>query len=49
MKYNFIVLLSDIVMHWVSSILTYCIDEEGILPMILFAATHSDYFKVCMK
>lgn len=33
-----------IVKHWVFSILTYCVEGPGLLPMILFAATHSDHF-----
>ncbi|XP_076071555.1 uncharacterized protein LOC143042935 [Mytilus galloprovincialis] len=34
-----------IVKHWVNSILTYCVDESDVddpMPMIVFAATHSD-------
>jgi hypothetical protein len=30
--------------HWVSSILSYCVDDDDILPIILFAATHSDFY-----
>ncbi|CAG2241833.1 unnamed protein product [Mytilus edulis] len=32
----------SIVRHWVNSILTYCVDDGDVMPMILFAATHSD-------
>ncbi|XP_071177448.1 uncharacterized protein [Mytilus edulis] len=32
----------SIVHHWVNSILTYCVDDSDVMPMILFAATHSD-------
>ncbi|CAC5401495.1 unnamed protein product [Mytilus coruscus] len=32
----------SIVKHWVNSILTYCVDDTDVMPMILFAATHSD-------
>ncbi|XP_052075440.1 uncharacterized protein LOC127712877 [Mytilus californianus] len=32
----------SIVRHWVNSILTYCVDDSDVMPMILFAATHSD-------
>ncbi|CAG2196263.1 unnamed protein product [Mytilus edulis] len=32
----------SIVKHWVNSILTYCVDDGDVMPMILFAATHSD-------
>ncbi|CAG2198556.1 unnamed protein product [Mytilus edulis] len=34
-----------IVKHWVNSILTYCVDDSDVddpMPMIVFAATHSD-------
>ncbi|CAG2226189.1 unnamed protein product [Mytilus edulis] len=31
-----------IVRHWVNSILTYCVDDSDVMPMILFVATHSD-------
>lgn len=34
----------EIVKHWVNSILTYSVDEDDLMPMILFAATHSDHF-----
>ena len=39
-----ILLLSAILKHWVSSILSYCADDDDILPIILFAATHSDLY-----
>ena len=35
----------SILIHWVNSILSYCVyddDDKDILPIILFAATHSD-------
>ncbi|VDI11029.1 Hypothetical predicted protein [Mytilus galloprovincialis] len=32
----------SIVRHWVNSILTYCVDDSDVMPMILFVATHSD-------
>ncbi|VDI74053.1 Hypothetical predicted protein [Mytilus galloprovincialis] len=32
----------SIVRHWVNSILTYCVDDTDVMPMIVFAATHSD-------
>ncbi|VDI14072.1 Hypothetical predicted protein [Mytilus galloprovincialis] len=32
----------SIVRHWVNSILTYCVDDSDVMPMIVFAATHSD-------
>ena len=34
--------------HWVNSILIYCGESDDAMPMIVFAATHSDYFdQVC--
>ncbi|CAG2256576.1 unnamed protein product [Mytilus edulis] len=33
-----------LIMHWINSILTYCSEGDDIMPMVLFAATHSDYF-----
>jgi hypothetical protein len=30
--------------HWVSSILSFCADDDDILPIVLFAATHSDFY-----
>jgi hypothetical protein len=45
LNYNImILLLSAILKHWVSSILSYCADDDDILPIILFAATHSDFY-----
>ena len=46
LNYNIIILLlSAILKHWVSSILSYCADDDDdILPIILFAATHSDFY-----
>ena len=45
LDYNIIMLLlSAILKHWVSSILSYCADDDDILPIILFAATHSDFY-----
>ena len=46
LNYNImILLLSAILKHWVSSILSYCADDDDdILPIILFAATHSDSY-----
>ncbi|XP_052103282.1 probable serine/threonine-protein kinase pats1 [Mytilus californianus] len=35
----------DILVHWVNSILLYCKESDDIMPMILFAATHSDKLK----
>ncbi|CAC5383011.1 unnamed protein product [Mytilus coruscus] len=35
----------DILVHWVNSILLYCKDDDDIMPMILFAATHRDLMK----
>ncbi|CAC5403813.1 unnamed protein product [Mytilus coruscus] len=32
----------DILVHWVNSILLYCKEDDDLLPLILFAATHSD-------
>jgi len=37
-------LFSVILKHWVNSILSYCADDEDILPIIMFCATHSDDF-----
>jgi hypothetical protein len=44
-------LFSAILIHWVNSILAYCVDDDDvdekdkdILPIILFCATHSDEF-----
>ncbi|CAG2242250.1 unnamed protein product [Mytilus edulis] len=37
------------VKHWVNSILTYCIDDTDVMPMILFAATHSDLLSEDMQ
>ncbi|CAC5425630.1 unnamed protein product [Mytilus coruscus] len=34
----------SLIMHWINSILTYCPEGDDIMPMVLFAATHSDYF-----
>ncbi|CAC5381004.1 unnamed protein product [Mytilus coruscus] len=34
----------DILLHWVTSILIYCGEGDNTMPMILFAATHSDSF-----
>ncbi|VDI49601.1 Hypothetical predicted protein [Mytilus galloprovincialis] len=34
----------SITKHWVNSILTYCVEDHDVMPKILFAATHSDYF-----
>ncbi|CAC5387370.1 unnamed protein product [Mytilus coruscus] len=31
-----------IVKHWVNSILTYCVDDNDVMPKIVFAATHRD-------
>ena len=45
LNYNIIILLlSAILTHWVSSILSYCADDDDIVPIILFAATHSDFY-----
>ncbi|VDI00649.1 Hypothetical predicted protein, partial [Mytilus galloprovincialis] len=41
-----------IVKHWVNSILTYCVDESDVadpMPMIVFAATHSDLISEDMQ
>ncbi|VDI40090.1 Hypothetical predicted protein [Mytilus galloprovincialis] len=39
----------SIIMHWINSILTYCPEGNDIMPMVLFAATHSDCFSpVCI-
>ncbi|CAC5410720.1 unnamed protein product [Mytilus coruscus] len=38
-----------IVKHWVHSILTYCVDDSDVMPMILFAATHSDHISEDMQ
>jgi hypothetical protein len=44
-------IFSAILIHWVNSILSYCVDDDDIddkdkdiLPIILFCATHSDEF-----
>ncbi|XP_052059095.1 uncharacterized protein LOC127699790 [Mytilus californianus] len=34
----------SLIMHWINSILTYCPEGDDIMPMVLFAATHSDCF-----
>ncbi|VDI64182.1 Hypothetical predicted protein [Mytilus galloprovincialis] len=39
----------SIVKHWVNSILTYCVDDNDVMPMILFAATHSDHLSYDMQ
>ncbi|CAC5387365.1 unnamed protein product [Mytilus coruscus] len=39
----------SIVKHWVNSILTYCVDDNDVMPKILFAATHSDLLADDMK
>ena len=45
LNYNIIILLlSAILKHCVSSVLSYCADDDDILPIILFAATHSDLY-----
>ena len=45
LNFNIIILLlSAILKHWVSSILSYCADDDDILPIVLFAATHSDFY-----
>ncbi|XP_063399233.1 uncharacterized protein LOC134683858 [Mytilus trossulus] len=36
---------ASILTHWVNSILAYCGDSDDIMPIIVFAATHSDHFK----
>ncbi|XP_076114693.1 uncharacterized protein LOC143082742 [Mytilus galloprovincialis] len=36
---------ASILTHWVNSILAYCGDSDDKMPMIVFAASHSDYFK----
>ncbi|VDI27517.1 palmitoyltransferase ZDHHC13/17 [Mytilus galloprovincialis] len=35
---------ASILTHWVNSILAYCGDSDDIMPIIVFAATHSDQF-----
>ncbi|CAG2254325.1 unnamed protein product [Mytilus edulis] len=44
-EYNQQETAEDILIHWVNSILLYCKDDDDIMPMILFAATHSDFLK----
>ncbi|CAG2207288.1 unnamed protein product [Mytilus edulis] len=36
----------DILVHWVNSILVYCKEDDDLLPMIMFAATHSDLLEM---
>ncbi|XP_052066348.1 uncharacterized protein LOC127705994 [Mytilus californianus] len=36
---------ASILTHWVNSVLAYCGDSDDKMPMIVFAATHSDYFE----
>lgn len=45
-RYIIIYFVSDILKHWVDSVLTYIEDTEDIMPMIMFAATHRDQCKV---
>ncbi|VDI07815.1 Hypothetical predicted protein, partial [Mytilus galloprovincialis] len=42
----------SLIIHWINSILTYCPEGNDIMPMVLFAATHSDFFtpeEVCNR
>jgi hypothetical protein len=45
LNYNiFMLLLLAILKHWVGSVLSYCADDDDIVPIILFAATYSDFY-----